>query len=152
MCLDVSLMDVSALVLQTMEKPAQFVLTHFAELGLLCCRKSAIHEVGMKAPQCYWDTSVDPLMLLLTAIREQIFTKSMHWGTSLCQMRGWAPEIVIYQQKKCVEQCQDLAVRSQCLHWVFSLWDVLLVDWKNGRGSKLEGSAFPWGAVEFAGC
>lgn len=52
----------------------QFVLTHFAESRLLCCRKS---EVGMKVPQCYWDACVDSLMLLLTDTREQIFTKSI---------------------------------------------------------------------------
>lgn len=75
----------------------QFVLTRFAESRSLRSRKSAIHKVG---PQRYWGAFVDPLMLLFTDTRELIFTKSIHSGTSLCQMRGWAPERLWFSSRK----------------------------------------------------
>lgn len=80
----------------------QFVLTQFAESRSLHSRKSAIHKVGLKTPRCYWGAFVDPLMLLFTDARELIFTKSIHWGTSLCQMRGWAPERLWFTSRKIV--------------------------------------------------
>lgn len=121
MCLDVSLMDVAALILQTManQPHCQFVLSHFAE-SRLC---------GKRDPRGGTEGSASVSLRCLCRSSNAAFHRlENRYSQNLCveepPFARWEAElweVVIFQQKRCVWQCQDLIMHSVLPLGVFSL-------------------------------
>lgn len=124
-------------------KPAPLSVCALTLCRVEVVRKGAIHEVGLKAPpQCHWGASVDPLMLLFTGWRTDIHKIYVLKSLPLPDERLNCERLWFSSRKGVCGSAKTWSC-TLCFPWVFSLWDVLLMDWKKWRASKLEGTTLP---------